>query len=215
MPRAWATTSALSANWGITLTGTKEVTCISVTPAAASALIQAFLAPVGKNVWTICSPSRGPTSLIVTSVCIPSNSLTPFEIRLALFVKSPYPLEPVLSLNHPVVGFYLKGVTGLEISLCCHADRFLSLANCDGSVSGNLARRGHCVGDQCLVFAEPIDDSPFEGLIGGEWFRGKDDFLGAPHAAGPGKVLGAAGAGHDPEACFALCKSGRASRIDK
>src|SRR5215471_8311510 len=206
MPRAWATTSALSANWGITLTGTKEVTCISVTPAAASALIQAFLASVGKNAWTIWSPSRGPTSLIVTSVCIPSNSLTPFEIRLALFVKSPYPLEPVLGLNHPVVCFYLEGVTGLEISLCCHAGRFLSLADCDGCVNGNLARRGHCVVDQCLVVAELVDDSPLKSLLGGEWLRCKDDFLRPPHPAGPGQVLGAAGAGHYPEPGFALCK---------
>src|SRR5215471_9992286 len=215
MLRAWVTTSALSANWGMTLTGTKEVTCISVTPEAASALIHAFLASVGKNVWTIWSPSRGPTSLIVTSVCISGDSLPPLEIRLALLVKSSHSLEPVLRLNHPVVCFDLEGVAGLEISLCCHPNRFLSLAHSNGRVGGNLASRPHCVVNQRLIVAELIDDSPFISLLGGEWFAGKDDFFGSPHAAGPGQILGSTGAGHDPEPGFGLCKSRRSSSIDK
>jgi hypothetical protein len=60
---AWATSSAVSASCGSSFAGTKEPTSISRTPAAASALIQAFLAAVGITVAMLCSPSRGPTSL--------------------------------------------------------------------------------------------------------------------------------------------------------
>ncbi len=64
---AWATISAVSASCGRTLAGTKLPTSISDTPAAASALIQDFLAAVGMTAWMLCRPSRGPTSLTRTS----------------------------------------------------------------------------------------------------------------------------------------------------
>jgi hypothetical protein len=70
MVSACATTSAASLNCGISLGGTKEQTSISRTPAAASALIHAFFASVGMNIFVFCRPSRGPTSLISTSMVL-------------------------------------------------------------------------------------------------------------------------------------------------
>ena len=68
IPRAWATSSAVSASCGSTLAGTNEPTSISGIPAAASADIQAFLAAVGMMGVILCRPSRGPTSLISISI---------------------------------------------------------------------------------------------------------------------------------------------------
>ena len=62
------TSSAVSASCGSRRAGTKEPTSISGAPAAASAAIQAFLASVGRIVPMFCRPSRGPTSLTVTSM---------------------------------------------------------------------------------------------------------------------------------------------------
>jgi hypothetical protein len=54
----------VSASWGKSFAGTKLPTSISRTPAAASAAIQAAFAAVGMMGEMLCSPSRGPTSLI-------------------------------------------------------------------------------------------------------------------------------------------------------
>jgi hypothetical protein len=69
--RACATTSAQSAICGNTFGDTKEPTSISRRPASASAAIQRFLACVGSVRLMLCSPSRGPTSLTVTSMRTP------------------------------------------------------------------------------------------------------------------------------------------------
>ena len=64
MVRARATTSAQSAICGSTFGETNEPTSISRRPACASAAIQRCLASVGSVRLMLCSPSRGPTSLI-------------------------------------------------------------------------------------------------------------------------------------------------------
>ena len=68
MVRARATTSAQSAICGNTFGETNEPTSISRRPACASAAIQRCLASVGSVRLMLWSPSRGPTSLIVTSM---------------------------------------------------------------------------------------------------------------------------------------------------
>src|SRR5229473_592081 len=68
MLSACFTTSPASLNCGSSLGGTKEHTSISGTPAAASAVHHAFLASVGMNSGTLCSPSRMPTSRTQTSM---------------------------------------------------------------------------------------------------------------------------------------------------
>ena len=45
---------------------TKEVSSISVKPALFNPLIKSFLISVGTKAFSFCSPSRGPTSIIVT-----------------------------------------------------------------------------------------------------------------------------------------------------
>jgi len=67
MALAYASTSSASTNCGMSLAGTKEQTSIACTPAAASALIQACFAAVGMKLLVFCSPSRGPTSVMITS----------------------------------------------------------------------------------------------------------------------------------------------------
>jgi len=68
MPSALRTTSSASVNCGTTFAGTKEVTSISGTPAAASASIQASFSAVGNSSGRSCSPSRSPTSHTTTSM---------------------------------------------------------------------------------------------------------------------------------------------------
>ena len=62
------TTSSASAICGRSFGGTNEPTSISLTPAPASARIHSSFAAVGIVRLTLCSPSRGPTSLTSTSV---------------------------------------------------------------------------------------------------------------------------------------------------
>jgi hypothetical protein len=68
LARAASTTSAQSAICGSTLGDTKEPTSISGMPAVASAATQRALSAVGIMRLMLCNPSRGPTSLIVTSL---------------------------------------------------------------------------------------------------------------------------------------------------
>ena len=60
---ACATTCAQSAIWGSARGDTNEPTSISRSPACASAAIQRCLSAVGMVRFTLCRPSRGPTSL--------------------------------------------------------------------------------------------------------------------------------------------------------
>ena len=84
---AKATTSAVSASCGRSLAGTKLPTSISVTPAAASAAIHAFLAASGMIVPMLCSPSRGPTSLISTSVRWSVTAISRLEVMTYIYNK--------------------------------------------------------------------------------------------------------------------------------
>jgi hypothetical protein len=65
-----ATTSGVSARWGMTRAGTKLPTSISFTPAAAIAAIQPSFVAVGIRLLAICNPSRGPTSQMETNSLI-------------------------------------------------------------------------------------------------------------------------------------------------
>ena len=75
--RANATTSAVSAICGKSFGGTNEPTSISRTPAACSAAIHRHLSAVGITTSRFCSPSRGPTSTISTSILLIACSKRP------------------------------------------------------------------------------------------------------------------------------------------
>src|SRR5476649_2446342 len=122
MRSACATTSAASLNCGRSFGGTKEHTSISGMPAAASSVHHAFLVSVGMNSWTLCSPSRMPTSRTQTSIfplisrSFRTNSFA-LEHRLALLVEGADALAAILGADQAIIRLDLEQEAILEIHL--------------------------------------------------------------------------------------------------
>src|SRR5258705_7441938 len=137
MVSACLTTSAASANCGISFAGTNEQTSISRTPARNSSLHHRILSSVGTNVGTLCSPSRVPTSWTNTSVIARSfpcslsvqlsrkvfalnkleneASLLSRELGACLGGERFYAFDSVFGNHRAVIGLQLKGEPGLQV----------------------------------------------------------------------------------------------------
>src|SRR5574340_786055 len=136
------TTSSASTNCGTTFGGTKEVTSISRTPAAASARIHASFCSVGKKDETSCRPSRSPTSHTRMSMGkdLRATSFPP-EQRLAFFVEGAHAFVAVLGVDEPVVGFDCEAKAGEKVRIEPVVDRLLRLAHRKRPVLADRLRR--------------------------------------------------------------------------